>query len=610
MAGKVDNTKADRRRQRRKAAVGLSPEDAALTRDASLRRVGRSIALSSALSTVIAFTDSLALAGLAIRLTSGLTDAIGSSGLMGRIESAVSSLPVIVALVFTTLSLNLATTIVRERATARWDAQRRLDLIRAFRRADFPKQAGYSGAGLSTSVEQIGRASSSIGAIVGLINSSIRTAVYLGVAVVTSWQVSLICVATGSVMVLALRGLTRATRRMHVRMSRRLIRVGEEIGEMAGSARELHTLNRWDDTERFLAKDIGVLEHIKFRSATLAGLVGPVYWTGTLLVGVAVAAWAGRDLGTATSGLAASGLLLIRSLTAAQAAQTMYQSFNDARPYVDRVRTIIADLRRAERTSSEDEVPAGSHLVVEGADLTYGRDVVVPDLDLDLTGPGGIAIVGPSGSGKSTTLLALSGLSSPDKGTVSVNGIPLDLLRGDELGATIGLLPQDPKLLRGSLRSNLVRPEVERTDEQLWSAIEAVGLTETVRGFEGHMDASVGRSAEGFSGGELQRLGLARLLVNQPDVWLVDEPTSALDRSNSERVLDLLARAMAEQLVVVVTHRPELLHHCKRIVFMENGRVVDDGALDEVAARQPFVASMIATNGASTAAAEGAAAGS
>lgn len=603
--------KEERRRARRPPSKGLSPEDAALTTDASLRRVGGSIALSSALSSVIAVTDSLAVAGLAIRLTSGLTESIGSDGLMGRIEDAVSSLPVIVALVFTTLSFNFATTIVRERATARWDAQRRIDLIRAFRRADFPKQAGYSGAGLSTSVEQIGRASGSIGAIVGLINSGIRTAVYLGVAVVTSWQVSLICIATGSVMVAALRVLSRATRRMHARMSQRLIRVGEDIGEMASSARELHTLNRWSDTERFLRKDIRHLQHLKFRSSTLAGLVGPVYWTGTLLVGVAVAAWAGRDLGTATSGLAASGLLLIRSLTAAQAAQTMYQSYNDASPYVDRVRTIIADLRRAERTGSRDDLPRGSHLVVEGADLTYGRDVVVPDLNLDLDGPGGIAIIGPSGSGKSTTLLALSGLASPAKGTVSVNGVPLDLLSGKELGATIGLLPQDPKLLRGSLRSNLVRPDVERSDEDLWHAIEAVGLDDTVRGFEGHMDAAVGRAAEGFSGGELQRLGLARLLVNRPEIWLVDEPTSALDRSNSERVLDLLASAMEEQLVVVVTHRPELLHHCKRVVFMENGRIVDDGTLDEVAARQPFVASMIATDGSSSAAAvEGAAAGS
>ena len=113
---------------------------------------------------------------------------------------------------------------------------------------------------------------------------------------------------------------------------------------------------------------------------------------------------------------------------------------------------------------------------------------------------------------------------------MSINGVPLDLLSGRELGSVIGLLPQDPNLLRGSLRSNLVRPDVQRTDEELWSAIEAVGLDDTVSGFAGHLDTPVGRAAEGFSGGELQRLGLARLLVNRPRVWLVDEPTSALDR--------------------------------------------------------------------------------
>lgn len=150
------------------------------------------------------------------------------------------------------------------------------------------------------------------------------------------------------------------------------------------------------------------------------------------------------------------------------------------------------------------------------------------------------------------------------------------------------------------MRSNLLRPDVERSDDELWAVIRSVGLGPTIEGFDGGLDATVGRAAEGFSGGELQRLGLARLLINQPTTWLVDEPTSALDRENSARVLELLTASMADHLVVVVTHRPELLHHCRRVVFMDAGRVVDDGTLDEVAGRHPFVASMIAGSDPST----------
>lgn len=571
----------------------LSPEDAAVSEDASLHRVIWPIAASSVLSTAVAVTDSLALAGLAVRLTSGLGDATGTEAI-ARID-ALTSIPVILGLVAVTFALNFANTLIREKVSTGWDAARRKDLVRAFRLADFPKQSTYSGAGLSAATDQIGRASVAIGAMVGLINSVIRTVIYIGLALVTSWLVSLICVLAGGALVIALRQLSRRTRKMHGEMAHRYISVGEEIGEMAGSARELHTLNRWDETERFLAAEVTTIQRLKYLAATMAGMVGPIYWSGTLLVGIAVAAWAGGD-GTSTSGLAASGLLLIRSLNAAQAAQVMYQTYNDARPYVNRVRAVLGDLRRAERRADVDQVPEGFGVRVERADLTYGRDVVVRDLSLTFDGPGGIAMVGPSGSGKSTTLLAMSGLSRPASGTISFEGVPLDLLAGEALGTAIGLLPQNPLLLRGSLRSNLVRPEIDRSDGEIWDAVRAVGLDRTVEGFRGALDASVGRAAEGFSGGELQRLGLARLILNQPRVWLVDEPTSALDRENSERVLALLAEAMESHLVVVVTHRPELLHECKRIVYMDQGRVVDDGTVDEVASRQPFVASMLGSS--------------
>lgn len=564
--------------------------DDQLTEDASFSHLWSPIAVSCALSTVVAFTDAAALGGLAILLGSGLgTQSEGSFLGIGFL----TTIPAVVLLTLATFALNVVNTHVRERTTSHWDAERRRDLVQAFQRADYPTQAAYSGAGLSTAAEQITKASTAIGAIVGLINSAVRTVIYVGIAVVISWQISLIVVVAGSLLTIGLRQLSKRTRLMHRRMAKLSIEIGEEIGEMATSARELHTLNRWDETAGALSREIGHLRHLRYRSAFLAGLVGPIYWMGTLLVGVAVVLGADKS-STSTAGIAASGLLLIRSLTAAQGAQTMFQIYNDSKPYVDRVRSVVATLRRSERRGLKEPVGEAIALKVSGADLTYGNDVVVEHLDLELDGPGGIALVGPSGSGKSTTMLALSGLVPPVEGSIAFNDVPLDLMDSAELSSLIGYLPQDPKLVRASLRSNLVRPDVDATDEDLWDAITAVGLDQTVAGFEGHLDAPMGRTAEGFSGGELQRLGLARLLVNQPGVWLVDEPTSALDRENSERVLSLLASAMEEHLVVIVTHRPDLLHHCRRVVFMEQGRIVDDGSLEDLVSRQPFIAAMIA----------------
>src|SRR5690606_16002652 len=152
-----------------------------------------------------------------------------------------------------------------------------------------------------------------------------------------------------------------------------------------------------------------------------------IYWSGTVLVGLAVAIFAGLS-GSSTSSLATAGMLLLRSLNAAQAAQVMYQSYNDSVPYVERVRSILGRLRAAERRPTVDGGATGRTLAAVDLRLSHGNDVVVRDLSLELDGTGGVAFVGPSGSGKSTTLTALAGLLAPESGEVTLDGIAVDRL--------------------------------------------------------------------------------------------------------------------------------------------------------------------------------------
>ena len=198
-----------------------------------------------------------------------------------------------------------------------------------------------------------------------------------------------------------------------------------------------------------------------------------------------------------------------------------------------------------------------------------------------------------SESGKSTTLSALAGLIVPTAGRVELSGSSLNDLDRRELSQRVGLLPQDPKLLQASLRHNLLRADREVTDHELLTLLAQLRLDVTVAGFSDGLNTKMGRNQEGLSGGELQRIGLARLILNGPEVWLLDEPTSALDRANSEVVTRQIIEAMSTRLVILVTHRPELLSHCKEVVLMSDGRVVDSGALQDVIERQEFVASML-----------------
>lgn len=563
------------------------------TSDLGLRPIAPQIAFLALSSAGIAVTDSLSIAGIAGLFAGSVEQAdvnLGGTTIAGL--DWIAEPWVVFTFVVLTFVLNAVNTFARERVVSSWEAQRRVDLVTAFRDADIDTQTTMSGSALSVAAEQVSTAANTISGVAGLINTILRASVYLLVSFLADPTVSLLAVACGGVLVVGLRLITRRTRAMHRRMARDRTTIGEQIGEMTDSSRELHLLNRWDDVTASLRRRIDGVRVDRYRSGALATMVGPIYWAGTLFVGLILAAWV-RRADSNLNDVAASGLLLIRALGAAQAAQVMYQTYNDSVPYLERTSKIIGRLRGARRVVGTDLAGERPTLEMSGVSISYGNETVVKGLDLSIGGTGGVALVGPSGSGKSTTLLALTGFLTPSEGSITADGVPLQLLPPEELGHTIGFLPQAPRLFRASLRDNALRPDTATSDDEVLATIDRVGLGSTVAGLAEGLDTPMGRGGEGFSGGEMQRFGLVRLHVNQPRVWILDEPTSALDRANSERVTEVINAAMEDHLVILVTHRPELLEHCQRVIFMEDGVVLDDGTLDEVAARQPFVAAMV-----------------
>ncbi|MFN8050236.1 MAG: ABC transporter ATP-binding protein [Acidimicrobiales bacterium] len=549
-------------------------------------------AISAVLSLSIAGVESLAMAGLVTLLTAGTGAAQISSGLTDHIANA----PAVLALGLISLALNAVQTWVRERVTGDWELQLRLELIDAFRRADYSTQANYPAGRLSVDGENIASGGNTIGGIIGLIGFASRTFVYGIVSVVASWQVAGIAVMCGSVLVFLLRMISRRTRKLNDRVALLYRDVTEDIVDLAPTARELHALNRWSTMIERITEQLREIRLTRFTARALAAMVGPAYATGTLVIGAAVAEWARGGSDQSTTRLAVSGLLLIRCLGSAQSTQVGFQSVNDSLPYMDRGIAAIEDLRaRARVTDSIEHSPDAAdepRLEVFQASISYGNDTVVRDLTLSLGGRGGVALIGPSGAGKSTTLLALSGLLRPDTGLVLCDGADMADLDLSQVTDTIGYLPQDPRLIRATLRDNLVRWPQDPTDDDLTARLDRVGLMATVNGFDGGLDATMGRSAEGLSGGELQRLGLVRLLLAKPRIMLLDEPTSALDRLNADRVASEIAAAMEDHLVILVTHRPDLLLHCSELIYMEAGSIVDRGTLSDLAERNRFVAAM------------------
>ncbi|TMR11830.1 thiol reductant ABC exporter subunit CydC [Nonomuraea turkmeniaca] len=215
------------------------------------------------------------------------------------------------------------------------------------------------------------------------------------------------------------------------------------------------------------------------------------------------------------------------------------------------------------------------------ASRRHGRPAL-DGVSLRLTPGKRVAIVGPSGAGKSTLLAALMRLVEPESGHVRVNGVDIRDLAGDDVRALMTGLTQDPYIFRTTLRDNLRLAGPEAGDETLRRAVRDARLDGWVERVG--WDAELGEDGRTVSGGQLQRLALARALLYDPPVLLLDEPAEALDEETADRLMSDLLDVTRDRTTLLVTHRLKGLETVDEIVVLEEGRVIQRGRHDELVA--------------------------
>ena len=194
-----------------------------------------------------------------------------------------------------------------------------------------------------------------------------------------------------------------------------------------------------------------------------------------------------------------------------------------------------------------------------------------------------IAIIGPIGSGKSTLLKLLAGLYRPQSGNVLLAGLDMHQIAEDALREHVAYLPQDYRLVQGTLRENLLLGRPDPGDDALMASATQTGLAQLVAAHPQGMDMPIAEGGSGISGGQRQLVGLTRMLLAKPGLWLLDEPTAALDQDSEKRVLAALDRcAGSDSTVVLVTHKMSLLQLVRRVIVVANGKVVMDGPAAQV----------------------------
>ena len=197
------------------------------------------------------------------------------------------------------------------------------------------------------------------------------------------------------------------------------------------------------------------------------------------------------------------------------------------------------------------------------------------------------AIIGSTGAGKSTLLNLIPRLLDPTAGSISVDGQDTAAVTLDSLRGGIGLVPQRAHLFSGTIASNLRFGRPEATDEELWQALDIAQAADFVRAYEGGLDHAVEQGGTNFSGGQRQRLAIARALVVQPAIYLFDDSFSALDFATDARLRAALKERTAHATVLVVAQRVNTITDAARIIVLDEGRIAGTGSHAELMETSP-----------------------
>jgi ATP-binding cassette, subfamily B, multidrug efflux pump len=230
------------------------------------------------------------------------------------------------------------------------------------------------------------------------------------------------------------------------------------------------------------------------------------------------------------------------------------------------------------------ELPERGTIELRGASFSYpgAEQPVLRDLDLEVR-PGEVtAIIGSTGAGKTTLVNLLPRLFDATAGAVLVDGVDVRDLDPDVLWSRMGIVPQKPYLFSGTVGSNLRYGKPDATDEELWQALEIAQAKDFVSAMEGQLDAAIGQGGTTVSGGQRQRLAIARALVKRPEIYVFDDSFSALDLATDRRLRQSLRRNMKGATMVIVAQRVSTIIDADQIVVLEDGAIVGRGRHDEL----------------------------
>ena len=443
--------------------------------------------------------------------------------------------------------------------------------------------------------------------------------------IILDWRLTLLALALLPVFILPAKRVGRRLQGLARRQMEHNADMNTLMTERLGVAGALlvKLFGRHDDEREAFGDKAGKVRDLGVRTAmyarvfmialTLLGAVGTaaVYWVGGHLV----------ISGSVTIGtLAAMGLLVVRIyqpltgltnarvdvMTALVSFERVFEVLDTPNAVPDRPGAAPLDrprgrveLRDVRFTYPAADAAALASLAPAAPEsAANGEQPSGPALDgvsLDVSPGELVALVGPSGAGKTTLTALLLRFYDPDEGSIAVDGTDLRDVTGESLRAAVGVVPQDPHLFHDTVGANLRYARPDASAAEIAAACRAAGILEVIEGLPLRFDTLVGERGYRLSGGEKQRLAIARMLLKDPAIVILDEATSHLDSENEAAVQEALAATLAGRTAFVIAHRLSTITSADRIVVLDEGRLVEQGRHEDLLAAGGLYAKLYRT---------------
>ena len=384
---------------------------------------------------------------------------------------------------------------------------------------------------------------------------------------------ALVAVSTAGLLFALMGPLNRASRRAAQSLSARQMELAGATGQASRVAEEVQVLGVRGAQRAQVASVIGSTSRAFFRAQAL-GRLGPALYQSAIYLGIVAGliVLSHADV----SGLASLGavvLLLVRAGSYGTQAQGQYQAVLGSLPYVERLEEATSRLEQQPARYGNRKLRSIDWLEFGDVAYTYRSDQpVLRDVSFRVNGGETVGVIGPTGAGKSTIVQLLLRLRAPVSGAYLVNGHQADEFSFESWTERVSYLPQQPKLLHASVRDN-VRFYRDISDAAVERACREAEIHEEIMSWPGGYDTVVGPRADAVSGGQQQRICLARAIVSQPSLLVLDEPTSALDPRSEALVQACLLNLREHTTLVVVAHRMSTLTICDRVMVVLDGQI-------------------------------------